>query len=134
MGLRADKADLKLLQISFNSIDQNNDGKLSVDEIKQAEKETKQFKLGAKWEDVLKECDLNGDGFIDFNEFFACAVSHQKIATEKNIKYAFDQFDENGDGQIDVNEFNIALPTNAKGNVNRAFQREGSVYSQKDQE
>jgi Ca2+-binding EF-hand superfamily protein len=40
------------------------------------------IKLGKKWEDVLINCDLDGDGKIDFQEFYTAAVDHQKIITK----------------------------------------------------
>jgi Ca2+-binding EF-hand superfamily protein len=75
MGLRADKADLKELKISFEQMDVDKDGSLSYQEIMGAEKQLK-TKLGGKWKEVMKQCDLDGDGKIDFHEFFTAAVNH----------------------------------------------------------
>jgi len=76
MGLRADKDELNHLQLAFKQMDVDNDGTLSLDEIKAAEKKLGLMKLGNKWKDVLKKCDLDGDGKIDFQEFFTAAVDH----------------------------------------------------------
>ena len=118
MGLRADKADLKVLKHAFTQIDTNKDGHLSLEEIKQAGALLgKHFGEGNnKWEQVLKTCDLDGDGKIDFQEFFTAAVDHQKMMTKENITIAFKTFDTNGDGNIDLAEFRDALPTNTKTN------------------
>lgn len=43
------------------------------------------FEFRSSWEDVFKAADLDGDGKIDFHEFFAAAINHQKILTKKNI-------------------------------------------------
>lgn len=29
------------------------------------------------WNEVLKNCDLDGDGKIDYNEFFVACVNHK---------------------------------------------------------
>jgi Ca2+-binding EF-hand superfamily protein len=36
----------------------------------------------ADWENIFKEIDLDGDGKIDFDEFFAASVDHRKILTQ----------------------------------------------------
>lgn len=111
--MRADKDDLKRLKVAFQSMDTDNDGSLTTKEIMAAEKTLKTFKIGGKWQDIIKQCDLDGDGKIDFHEFFTAAVDHQKVITKQNLKYAFDTFDTNGDGTIDIDEFKTALPSNS---------------------
>ena len=111
MGLRADKGDLQRLKYAFKMLDKDNNGYLSVDEIKSSEYELTGFGLGDKWSTVLKKCDLNGDGKIDFQEFFTAAINHQKLCTEENITELFDMLDKNHDGTIDVEEFNTQLPS-----------------------
>jgi calcium-dependent protein kinase len=99
-------------------MDVDGDGHISKEEFIAAEKKVKgAIKLGDKWDDIMKNCDLDGDGKIDFQEFYTAAVSHQKIITKANIKYAFDCFDVNGDGSIDVEEFKTILPTNYRNTI-----------------
>ena len=76
VGLRADKGDLLRLKYAFKMLDKENDGYLSLAEIKSSEYELTGFGLGDKWSGVLKKCDLNGDGKIDFQEFFTAAINH----------------------------------------------------------
>ena len=52
------------------------DGSLSYKEIMASESILKKLKLGNKWQDVMRQCDLDGDGKIDFHEFFTAAVNH----------------------------------------------------------
>jgi calcium-dependent protein kinase len=54
---------------------------------------------------IFTSCDLDGNGSIDFSEFYTAAVNHQKLLTKDNIRKAFDTFDVNGDGIIDIEEF-----------------------------
>ncbi|XP_026876783.2 calcium-binding protein 2 [Electrophorus electricus] len=61
---------LKELECSFKQFDMDGDGKISLDEMKEAAKTL----LGEKprkgeLEEILKEMDLNGDGSVDFDEF-----------------------------------------------------------------
>jgi Ca2+-binding EF-hand superfamily protein len=69
-GLNATEAELKELQEEFLRLDQSNTGTLSIEDLKKMHNSTfgKKF-LGddeLDWETVVKECDLNGDGVIDF--------------------------------------------------------------------
>jgi Ca2+-binding EF-hand superfamily protein len=67
MGLKADKADLHQLKIVFQQLDTDNDGHISKEEFIAAEKKIKgASRLGNKWEEVIYNCDLDGDGKIDF--------------------------------------------------------------------
>lgn len=112
MGIKADNQDLKLLKAQFQSIDKNNDGTLTVDEFKLAQKSIPGLKIKQnKWEDVLKECDLDGNGSIDFAEFKAAAINKQKLLTKENLLTAFKTFDINNDGKIDISEFKEILPS-----------------------
>lgn len=90
MGLKADKSDLKVLKQQFYMIDTNNDGTLSVDEFKAASKKLPGFSLGGnKWEQIIQESDLDGNGTIDFQEFYTAAINHSKMVTKDNLLVAF---------------------------------------------
>lgn len=95
-------------------MDTDNDGNLTLDEILEAEKQVSGLKLGNKWKDILYQCDLDGNGKIDFQEFLTAAINHQKILTKENIKYVFETFDTNNDGTIEISEFRSAMPSNFK--------------------
>jgi calcium-dependent protein kinase len=61
--------------------------------------------LTDKWQDILQKIDLDGNGRIDFHEFYTAAVDHKKVFNDQNIFKAFQIIDVNGDGYIDINEF-----------------------------
>lgn len=58
----------KNLRTAFDAFDENGDGTITVDEIKNILGKGK--KTNEKvWEEVLAEADDNNDGLIDFDEF-----------------------------------------------------------------
>ena len=69
------------------------------------------------WQDVFDKVDLDGDGRIDFHEFIAGAIDHQKMLTKKNLAYMFKVFDINNDGVIELDEFRNTLPTQYRATV-----------------
>jgi Ca2+-binding EF-hand superfamily protein len=81
---------------------------LSIEEIQSYDG----LKMSNKWSDILAKCDLDGNGLIDFHEFFVAAMNESKVLTQQNIKYAFECFDINGDGVIDFREFRSVAPKN----------------------
>ncbi|XDV19579.1 hypothetical protein PO909_025026 [Leuciscus waleckii] len=66
----ADMLGLKEIKSSFLQFDTDGDGKISLDEMKEAVKNLLGEKLKkGELEEILKELDLNGDGTVDFEEF-----------------------------------------------------------------
>jgi len=58
------------------------------------------------WGKIIEQCDINGDGFIDFQEFVSACVNRQRITTAENVKVAFNILDYNRDGKISIEDFN----------------------------
>tara|TARA_B110000285_G_C14962238_1_gene532251 strand:- start:388 stop:819 length:432 start_codon:yes stop_codon:yes gene_type:complete len=112
MDLKFDKNNMKEMREIFLKVDSNNDGVISIDEFKAAQKKVKCFSLGKlKWDTILRRIDLDGDGKLDYHEFYTACVNHQKLISKENIKFAFEVFDKNGDGEISVAELQQILPT-----------------------
>lgn len=79
---------------------------LTLDELKMMEEKVAgQLGFNMDWKNMFKRLDLDGDGRIDFGEFFAAAIKHQKVVTDRNIQNLFETFDQNNDGMIDIKEF-----------------------------
>ena len=68
------------LKKAFQMLDKDGNGSLSTKELRETfasgSYKVDGEELGdAFWEDVIKECDSNGDGQVDFNEFKTCMQS-----------------------------------------------------------
>lgn len=63
------------MQAVFNKIDKNSNGKIEIDEIREA---LTYFtsNQSVDWEDMIRECDLNGDGAIDLKEFITLMLKN----------------------------------------------------------
>uniref|UniRef100_A0A3B3BCC4 EF-hand domain-containing protein n=1 Tax=Oryzias melastigma TaxID=30732 RepID=A0A3B3BCC4_ORYME len=69
MGETTDMLGLKEVQSAFSQFDQDGDGKINQDEMKEALKSLLGEKLKkGEQEEILKELDVNADGNIDFEE------------------------------------------------------------------
>ena len=55
-------------------------------------------KSNINWEKVISECDQNGDGQIDFQEFMSACINRKALTNSKDVKTAFNILDENNDG------------------------------------
>ena len=66
---------------------------------------------------MFKQCDLDGDGKIDYHEFLVASFNHKAVLTEDNLQKAFNLFDVNKDQQISVEELKVVLPTRNIQNV-----------------
>ena len=75
------------LKSAFYTLDTNNDGTLSLDELKNGLKNLCFFELmqdhSKECEDchkqVMERCDLDGDGKIDYIEFIQASIDHKSI-------------------------------------------------------
>ena len=60
-------------------------------------------------EKVIRKCDRDADGFIDFQDFVMAAVNYDATLTKENIQIAFNMLDHNNDGQISEDDLKVAL-------------------------
>lgn len=58
------------------------------------------------WDTIIEECDQNGDGQIDFQEFMSACINRKALMNQGDVKIAFNILDENNDGQISLEDFN----------------------------
>uniref|UniRef100_A0A914DQX1 Uncharacterized protein n=1 Tax=Acrobeloides nanus TaxID=290746 RepID=A0A914DQX1_9BILA len=58
-----------------------------------------------KVNDIIKKFDVDGDGIIEYPEYWIMAKKLWKITDEKQIREGFDAIDKSGDGKITAQEF-----------------------------
>ena len=88
-------------QETFNFFDKDHDGKISLDEFRNVVMLICDTATEEDITEMLKEVDSNGDGEIDFEEFYAAV---KKESTPEGIEEAFKTFDKNKDGFITADE------------------------------
>ena len=104
----------KELRKCFIQFDTNGDGRLDKQELINGLKfMDKNNNLEQEVERVMNIIDVDGNGFIEYEEFLRASLDIQKILTEENIKIVFNLFDPDGTGKITPSELKKVLGHNA---------------------
>ena len=90
--------DFKQLRDAFRSLDKNNTGILTVNEIKEAFKGSSMAAEDVS--SIFNQIDYDHDGVINYSEFIAATMDKQKALTMQNLMFAFHHFDVDGSGYI----------------------------------
>ncbi|XP_010547159.1 PREDICTED: calmodulin-like protein 3 [Tarenaya hassleriana] len=102
-----DQAELRRI---FQMFDRNGDGKITKKELSDSLKNLGIHIPDKDLEQMIEKIDLNGDGYVDIDEFGGL---YQTIMDERDeeedMREAFDVFDQNGDGFITVEELRSVL-------------------------
>ncbi|CAL9051818.1 unnamed protein product [Musa banksii] len=101
--------DLKGLQHTFNNIDTDRSGTITLEELK-----TGLRRLGSKLtEDEIKQlmdaADVDKNGTIDYIEFMAATMHRHKLEKEEHLLKAFEHFDKDHSGYITRDELKHAM-------------------------
>ena len=104
------KEDCDYLRQVFIALDDNGDGKLTKSELtnglmillekSEAEKEVNR---------LFEIIDVDGNGFIEYEEFLRAGLEKAKILTENNLETAFKLYDINNRGKINARELGNVL-------------------------
>jgi calcium-dependent protein kinase len=103
----------KHLNELFKALDENGDGRLSKEELLNGfsrllnEEEAKE-----KIEKIMKNTDIEHNGYITYTEFIQGAIDRDVIITKANIFRAFEVFDKDGSGSISADELRTVLSQN----------------------
>lgn len=87
--------DLDELRKIFISLDKSNDGKLSLEEVKEGLISVMgKYKRNSKvFEQIMIELDKDCNGYIDYSEFLTAAVNKERLLSSENLEIAFHMMD-----------------------------------------
>lgn len=96
--------EIDQLRSVFERLDKNKDGKLSKEELIKGFEEFSDD-LPGDFEEIMRKCDIDGSGFVDYSEFLTAAMNWQKLMSAEKLKAAFKLYDLDGSGKISTLEF-----------------------------
>jgi calcium-dependent protein kinase len=100
---------IKALRDVFMALDDNGDGLLTVNEMKEGLSKAGLKEIPADLQQIMEEVDSDGSGVIDYTEFLAATLDKKTYMAEDVCWQAFRIFDRNGDGKIDKKELQYVL-------------------------
>lgn len=102
--------ELDGLMKTFQEIDTNNDGNLTVQELSDAMARSQGGNV--KLEEIKKmmaEADLDGDGVLSYKELMLTAVNKKLLNKEERLWEAFSKLDLDGNGKVTAAEISAVL-------------------------
>lgn len=104
------KSEREELARVFKKLDQNGDGKLSKEEIKEGYIKHFGRLISDKEVDVMFDAvDTDQSGYIDYTEFVVASANEKALMTSERLSLAFKMFDKDGSGMITPSEIRQVL-------------------------
>lgn len=126
--------EINKLADEFKIFDQNGDGYLGYDELREAMGSVKGIDLNEQdLQDLMKKIDTDENGRINYSEFLMVSMNREQLLTNERLDQAFKMFDTNGDNEVSVDEVR-AMFTNIKGVDDRMVERALSEIDRKGKE
>jgi len=89
----------------FNQIDVDDDGRINKDELfKGLKNRLRDKNLKNEINLIFKNLDMDGNGYIECEEFVRAAVNKQFFVSDEVIQFAFNFFDKDKSGEITIDE------------------------------
>jgi calcium-dependent protein kinase len=94
----------------FEEIDESGEGLLSKEELKKGYVKFFSDNLSEReFDEIMKNIDQDNSGEISIEEFLRATLDYENIATEKNLKLAFEYFDKDQSGNLSPDEIRDVL-------------------------
>jgi len=100
--------EVRELKATFEEMDKDNDGTLTVVEIVEAMKKHN-LEIPPDLEEAIRKVDTDGSGHIEYSEFIAATLTKRQYYRQDVLLSAFKQFDQDGDGFLTVDELRLVL-------------------------
>ena len=110
---RLTQNEIEELNKNFQEIDDNNDGKLTLEEIKKAVSKNKDINI-EHIEEIFKSIDTDGSGCIEYTEFISASLDKSLYLKKEKLKDAFSLFDIDHNGKINNAEIAKVLGMDKK--------------------
>jgi calcium-dependent protein kinase len=108
------KEDVDELRKTFMQFDENGDGRLTKDElIKGLNKIMTPQEAVNEVNRIMSLIDVDGNGFIEYEEFLRACMNKNKILTTDNLQIVFNMFDKDRSGKITPEELKHVLGKDA---------------------
>lgn len=112
-----DEACINDLREMFLALDDNGDGKLTVNEIREGLGRLGLQEMPPDLQHILEAVDSDGSGIIDYSEFLAASLGKTLYMQEDRCQAAFDIFDRDRDGKITQGELEEVLEKVNSGTI-----------------
>ncbi|XP_072954861.1 calcium-dependent protein kinase 2 isoform X2 [Typha angustifolia] len=101
--------EIKGLKEMFKSMDTDNSGTITLDELKQGLSKQGTKLTEAEVKQLMEAADADGNGTIDYDEFITATVHMNRMDREEHLYTAFQYFDKDNSGYITKEELEQAL-------------------------
>ncbi len=100
---RLSEEEIKKIKAIFQTIDVDNDGKLSLEEMKKAIALADGMKM-ENIDELFKSIDTDNSGNIEYTEFISASIEKNIYLNEEKLRDAFKLFDADQSGKISRDE------------------------------
>ncbi|KAM0909611.1 hypothetical protein ACQ4PT_014680 [Festuca glaucescens] len=101
--------EIRGLKEMFKSMDADNSGTITVDELRRGLSKEGTKLTEAEVEQLMEAADADGNGTIDYEEFITATMHTNRMDREEHLYTAFQYFDKDNSGCISMEELEQAL-------------------------
>lgn len=101
----SNKDDERRLNNAFKSLDVNNDGVLTRQELHDGFRKSQHHLNDSSLSGIMERVAFDNKDSIEYNEFLAAAMDRDKLLSDEKIRQCFNMFDQDGNGKISLKEF-----------------------------